>query len=215
MDGIPVAWLPSRKWLGVFALRSDGSELTGVKGREFSPYSTRPKVVCEATGTEDGVQYPLKTRDRTLPDANLVWRAWRVEPPLNALMCNFRGDVERVPFFNIFTELFYRFNEIRTVIRPNHRRRTPTGDKPLHSIFTGTSVHGWNDFNMDITSFQTSEEKSPPLLDSLTNGDVEWAELINPIVGKGRRLGCKSLLLEVCHDCLNGCCTEFSRQDAV
>ena len=45
MDGILVAWLPSRKRLGVIAPRSDGSALTGVKGREFSAYSTRQKVV--------------------------------------------------------------------------------------------------------------------------------------------------------------------------
>ena len=33
------------EWLGVIALRSDGSAFTGVKGRELSAYLTRQKVV--------------------------------------------------------------------------------------------------------------------------------------------------------------------------
>ena len=43
---------------------------------------------------------------------------------------------------------------------------------------------------MDSTSShsQTSKEKSPPLLGSPTNGNVEWAEVINSGVGKGRSL---------------------------
>ena len=110
-------------------------------------------------------------------------------------------------FFDTFTERFLRYNEVRNIIRPNHSRRIATGDDPLRSHYTGTSVHERNDFNMDSTSSQTSEEKSPPLLDSPTNGDVEWAEAINPGVGKGRRLVCKYFLWEVCHDRLNGCCT--------
>ena len=68
------------------------------------------------------------------------------------------------------------------------------GDEPLHSYHKGTSVHGRDDFNMDSTSSETSEEKSPPLLGSPTNCDVERAEVINPCVGKGRRLVCESLL---------------------
>ena len=56
---------------------------------------------------------------------------------------------------------------------------------------------------MDRTSSETSEEKSPLLLGSPTNCDVECAEVINPGVGKGRRLVCESLLWEVCHDRLN------------
>ena len=59
------------------------------------------------------------------------------------------------------------------------------------------------------------EEKSPPLLSSPTNGDVEWAEVIKPGIGKGRRLVCESFLWDVVHDRLNGCCTELSTQDAV
>ena len=70
------------------------------------------------------------------------------------------------------------------------------GDEPLHSHYTGTTVHGRNNFNMDGTSSETSEEKSPPHLGSPTNCDVEWAEVINPGVGKGRRLVCESLLWE-------------------
>ena len=50
---------------------------------------------------------------------------------------------------------------------------------------------------MDSTSSEKSEEKSPPLLGSPTNCDVEWAEVINPGVGKRRRLVCESLLWEV------------------
>ena len=223
MDGILVAWLPSRKWLGVLAPRSDGSAFTGVKGREFSACSTRQKVVfntssdliCEATCTEDGVQYPLKTTDQPLPDATLVWRTERIEPPLNALICKFGGNVRRIQFFDAFTELFLRSDEVRTIIRPNHSRRTATGDEPRHSHYTATSVHGRDNFNMDSTSSQTSEQKSPALLGGPTNGDVEWAEVINHGVGKGRRLVCESLLWEVYHDRLNGCCTELSTQDAV
>ena len=78
-----------------------------------------------------------------------------------------------------------------------------------------TSVHGRYDFNLDSTRSQTSGEKSPFVLGSPTNGDVEEAEVINPGLGKGRRLVCESLLWEVCHDWLNDCCTELSTQDAV
>ena len=51
--------------------RSDGSALTGVKGREISAYSSRQKIsvqhlICEATRTEDSVKYSFKT--------TLVWR---------------------------------------------------------------------------------------------------------------------------------------------
>ena len=144
-----------------------------------------------------------------------MWRTGWIEPPLNALMCKFGGNVKRIPFFHTFTELFLRSNQVRNIIRSNHSRRTPTGDEPLHSYYTRTSVHGRDDFNVDSTSSETSEEKSPPLLGSPTNCDVEWAEVINPGVGKGRRLVCESLLWEVCHDRLNGCCTELSTQDAV
>ena len=64
----------------------------------------------------------------------------------------------------------------------------PARDKPLESHITGTSVYGRNGFNMDSTSCQTSEEKSPPLFGSPINIDVEWAKVINPGVGKGGRL---------------------------
>ena len=62
--------------------------------------------------------------------------------------------------------------------------RTPMGDEPLHSHYAGTGVHGRDNFNMDGPSSQTSEEKSPPLLGSPTNGDVEWAEVIDPVLLK-------------------------------
>ena len=55
MDGVPNAWLPSRKWLGVFAPRSDGSALTGVNGRAFSACSTRHKVVFNTSSVRRGV----------------------------------------------------------------------------------------------------------------------------------------------------------------
>ena len=45
MDGVAIAWLPNRKWLGVIAPKSDGSALTGVNGSAFSACSTRQKVV--------------------------------------------------------------------------------------------------------------------------------------------------------------------------
>ena len=92
---------------------------------------------------------------------------------------------------------------------------TPMGDEPLHSPYTGTSVHGWDDFNLESTSSETSEQKSPPLLGSPTNCDVEWTEVINTGLGEEKRLVCESLLWEVGHDRLNGCCTELSAQDAV
>ena len=44
------------------------------------------KFVSEATSTEDGVNYSLKSTYQHLPDATLVWRTGRVEPPLNAFM---------------------------------------------------------------------------------------------------------------------------------
>ena len=171
--------------------------------------------ICEAACTEDGVQYPLKITEQPLRDATLVWGTGRVEPPFNALMCKFGGNVNRIPFFDTFTELFLRSNEVLTIMRTNHSSCTATGDEPLHSNYSGTIIHGREDFNMDNTSSQTSGEKSPPLLGSPTNSDVEMAEVINPGVGKGRRLVCGSLLWEVCHDRLNGCCTELSTQDAV
>ena len=67
-------------------------------------------------------------------------------------------------------------------------RCTPSGDEPLHSHYTGTSVHGRENFNMDSTSSETKEGKSPPLLGSPTSCDVEWAEVINPGVDKRRTL---------------------------
>ena len=217
MDGVPFAWLPRRNWLSVTLPTLDELALTGVKGREFCAYSTRQNVVFNNSSVRRRVTwmvYSNVTTDQLLPGATLMRRTWRVEPPLNALMCNFRGDVEHVSFSNTFTELFLRSNEVHTIIRPNHSRSSPTGDQPLHSHYTGTSFHGRDDFNMDSTSSETSEETSPPLLDSPTNGDVEWAEVINPGVGKGRRLVCGFLIWEVCHDRLNGCFTELSTQDA-
>ena len=130
-------------------------------------------------------------------------------------MFNFRGDVERVPFFNTFAELILRSTEVRIIIRPNHSRSTPTGGESLPSHYKGTSVHERDNFNKDSTSSETGEERSPLLVGIPTSGDVEWAEVINPGVGKGRRLVSESLLWEVCHDRLNGCCTELSTQDAV
>ena len=130
-------------------------------------------------------------------------------------MCKFGGNHKRIPFFDTFKALRLRSNDARTIIRPNHSMRTPTGDEPLHSLYTGTSVHGRDDFDMDSRSSHTGEEESPPLLGSPTNSDVEWAGTINPGVGKGRRLVCESLLWEVCHDRLSGCCMELSTQDAV
>ena len=109
-------------------------------------------------------------------------------------MCKFLGDIERVPFLNTFTEPFLRSNEVRTIIRTNDGRSTPTEDESLHFHYTGTSVHGRNDFNMESTGSQTIEEKSPPLVGGSTNSDVEWSEVINPGVGKGRKLLCESLL---------------------
>ena len=114
-----------------------------------------------------------------------MWRTGWIEPPLNALIGKFGSDDKRISFFDTFTELFLRSNEVRTVIRPNHSRSTPTGDKPLNSHYTGTSVHGRDNFNMDSTSSETSAEKFPPLLGSPTNCDVEWAKVINHGVGKG------------------------------
>ena len=151
-------------------------------------------LICEAACTEYGVQYPLKTTDPPFPDITLVQSTGRIETPSNAPMCKFGGDVNRIPFFDTFTELFLRSDKIRTIIWPNHSGRTPRGEEPLHSHYKGTSVHGRNNFNMDSTSSQTSEKKSPPLLGNPANGDVEWAEVISPGVGKGRRLVCESLL---------------------
>ena len=132
--------------------------------------------------------------------------------PLCAL---FGGNVKGIPFIHTFMEFFLRSNEVRTIIRPNHSRHTPTGDEPLHSHYTGSSVLGRDNFNMNSTSSETSEAKSAPLLSSPTNCDVEWAEVINPGIGKGSRLLCESLLWEFCHDRLNGCCTNLSTPDAV
>ena len=137
-------------------------------------------LICKATCTEDGVQFPLKTTDQPLPDANLVRRTGQIEPPNNALMCMFGGDVNRTSFFDKFTEVFLRSDKVRTIIWPNHSGRNPTGDEPLYSHYTGSSVHGRNDFNVDSTSSQTSEEKSSRLLVSPTNADVECTEVINP-----------------------------------
>ena len=155
--------------------------LRGVSLMRIQPdKSSVQHLICEAAYTEDGVQYPLKTTDQPLPDATLVRRTGWIEPPLNALMFNFGGDVNLIPFFDTFTELFLRSDKVRTIIRPDHSgRTTPTGNKPLLSHYTGTCVHGRNDFNIDITSSQTSEVKSPPLLGGPTNGDIEWAEVIN------------------------------------
>ena len=176
---------------------------------------TKSSVQHLICGVQDGVQYPLKTTDQLLPDTTLVRRTGWIELPVNALMCKFGDDANRIPFLDTFTELFLRSDKFRTIIWPNHSGHTPTKDEPLHSHDTGTGVHGRNEFNMDSTSSQTSEEESPPLLGSPKNGDVEWDEVINPCVGKGRRLVCESLYWEVCHDRLNGCCTELSTQKAL
>ena len=87
---------------------SDRSALTGVNGRELSACSTRQKVVFktkssvrETTSTEDGVKYSLKTSYQPLPDATLVWRTGRIEPPLNAFVGEFHGDVDGVPLFDV------------------------------------------------------------------------------------------------------------------
>ena len=116
-----------------------------------------------------------------------------------------RGNMERVLFLKHSRSLFAAPMKFVSSSEKNHSRRTPTGDEPLHSHYTGASVHGRNHFNMDSASSQTSDEKSPPLLGSPKNGDVEWAEVTNPCVGKGRTLVCESLV----------CCTELSTQNAV
>ena len=60
MDGISVAWLPSRKLLGLIAPWLDGSALTGVKGRELSAYSTRKKEVFKTSSVRQRVPRLVK-----------------------------------------------------------------------------------------------------------------------------------------------------------
>ena len=55
-------------------------------------------------------------------------------------------------------------DKVRTSFKPNHSCRTMARDVPLDSHYTETSVDGRNNFNMDSTRSQTSEEKSQPLL---------------------------------------------------
>ena len=54
-----------------------------------------------------------------IPDATLVWRTGRIEAPLNAFVRMFRTDVERVDFFNTFTE---SPGGSRTTALPLHRK---------------------------------------------------------------------------------------------
>ena len=67
----------------------------------------------------------------------------------------------------------------------DEKKAYPYGDGPLHSYYIGTGVHGRNDFNMNITSSQTSEDKSPPVLGSPKDGEVECSQVFNSAVVKG------------------------------
>ena len=94
----------------------------------------------------------------------MVWRTGRIEPLIEALMHNFSGDIERDPFFKAFKMLFLLSHNVRAIIWPNHSGFSPGRDKPLESNYTRTSLHVRNNFNMDSTISQTSDERSPPLL---------------------------------------------------
>ena len=71
----------------------------------------------EATFTENGVKHSFKPTDQPLPYANTVRRTRWLEHHINALLRNFRSDVEQFPFFKKITELFLRSDKIRTIIR--------------------------------------------------------------------------------------------------
>ena len=63
--------------------------------------SSVQNFVRETTSTDDGVKYSLKTTYQPLPYATLVWRTGRIEPPLNAFVGKFDGDVDGVPLLDI------------------------------------------------------------------------------------------------------------------
>ena len=194
----------------------------GNKGREFKAYSTRQKVVFNTSSVRRRVPrivYSTLLKLRTNLSHMPPWCGALGGLNLHLMpLCASSVAMLSVIHFSTHSRSSFSApmkNEVGTIIRPNHSRSTPTGDEPLHSHYTRTSVHGRDNFNMDSTSRETSEKKSPPLLGSPTNGDVEWDEVINPGVGKRRRLVCESLLWEFCHDRCNGGCTELSTQDAV
>ena len=68
------------------------------------------------TSTEDGVRCSLKTMYQPLPDATLVWRNGRIEPPLNAFVGEFDGDVDGAPRLDILACLFFRANKISAIV---------------------------------------------------------------------------------------------------
>ena len=59
------------------------------------------KFVRETTSTKDDVKYSLKTKYQPLPDATLVWRTGRIEPPLKVFVGKFHGDVDGVSLFDV------------------------------------------------------------------------------------------------------------------
>ena len=72
--------------------------------------------IRETTKTEDGVNYSLKTTYQPLKDATLVWRTERIEPPLNAFVGKFDGDVDGVPPLDILAQFFFRANKVSAIV---------------------------------------------------------------------------------------------------
>ena len=177
--------------------------------------SSVQNFVRETASTEDGVKYSLKTTYQHLPDATLVWRTGRIEPPLNAFVGEFDGNVDEVPLLDILVLFLFRTNKVSTIIRPNNGWCTPTGDKPLHSYYTRTGVHGRNDFNVNGASSKAREEETQPILGIPTYSNVKRAEVVDPGVRERRRLVCKSFFWEVSHGWLDSGSSELSARDAV
>ena len=65
------------------------------------------------------------------------------------------------------------------------------GNKPLHSHYARTGVHGRNDLFMNRTSSQACEEETPALLGSPKHSNVKQTEIVDPGVREGRRLVCE------------------------
>ena len=97
-------------------------------------------------------------------------------------MCNFCGNVERVPFFNKFREFFsapMKFVPLSDHIVEGVPRRETNRSTPI----TQELVSMNRTTSMDSMSSQTIEEKSPAFFGIPTNGDVEGAEVINSGAG--------------------------------
>ena len=176
----------------------EGSTLTGANGRALREYSARQKnsvqhFVTEATSTDDGVKYSLKTTYQPLPDVNLVWCFGWVELPLNAFVGNFSGNAMLTAFHFAMLSWSSLSTPIKLIplseqIMLGFPKREQNHSIPItHEL---ASRHGpiskWT-----ARVKKTNEEESQLFRSSSTNGAVKRSKAIKPGMCKGRSMACK------------------------